>query len=70
MRPADLQRVMLKKGIGPKAAPTADVARERELQGRLRSVDLEAWYPALEHVTFRTVLVPLSQEEARAMMAV
>lgn len=78
---SDLQRVQL-KSAGPSAPslPAVDcpppatlqsaVARERELQSRLRAVDLEAWYAALEPFTYRTVFLPLSIPQARAMAAV
>ncbi|MDP2438635.1 MAG: ATP-grasp domain-containing protein [archaeon] len=46
------------------------VALEREQNARLRAVDLESWYGnELEPFTFRTVFVPLTQDEARGVMA-
>ena len=80
---SDLQRVQL-KSRQPTASPAeppqahasgsenhaSAVARERELQSRLRAVDLEAWYAALEPFTYRTVFLPLSIQQARAMAAV
>jgi hypothetical protein len=46
----------------------AAVEKEREQNQRLRNVDLESWYPALEPFTFKTVFVPISPDEARAIV--
>ena len=57
------------KQSGAAEPPGDAVARELELNQRLRHCDLEAWYPALADVTFPAVFLPISQVEARAMMA-
>jgi len=38
------------------------------LNQRLRDCDLEAWYPALKEHTYPAEFVPLSVEEAKAMI--
>jgi hypothetical protein len=48
----------------------AAIARERDLQARLRAVDwTESLYTRFAAHTFRTVFVPLSIDEARAMVS-
>lgn len=36
---------------------------------RVREADLEAWYPSLKHLTYETTFIPISVEEARAILA-
>ncbi|PRP83186.1 hypothetical protein PROFUN_09350 [Planoprotostelium fungivorum] len=40
---------------------------EKELQRRLRAVDIESWYHSLEEHTFQSAFVELSIEEAKAL---
>lgn len=47
----------------------AGIASERERNARLRACDINAWYERLTPVTFRTRFLPLSPEEAKALIA-
>lgn len=51
------------------ASLAAGIASERERNARLRACDINAWYERLRPVTFRTSFLPLSPEEAKAMIA-
>src|SRR3989338_7532733 len=70
---AALQGVALKKVTtlaDDKQSLKDAVALEKQQNARLRSVDLEAWFnEEIEPFTFKTVFVPITQAEAKAMMA-
>jgi hypothetical protein len=64
-----LQGVQLKKTKVISTAPTFVSAQvEREQNARLRACDLDFWYSALEEFTFPTVFIPISPDEARALI--
>lgn len=70
-----LQSVSLRKVQVPATRPfissdevKSAVSQERTQNARLRAVDLECWYFALAQFTFKTEFIPLSPEEARAIV--
>ena len=42
---------------------------EHRLRAENLSWDIDVWYPIVERFTFKTFFLPLSKEEARAILA-
>jgi len=76
---ADLQSVQLRRWTAPAADDIAQekgkcgdmtaVERERYYNQRLRACDLEAWFEDLQAYTFPAKFIPLSRDDASALMA-
>lgn len=71
MNPAAFQNIKLKKVTQDtqNTACTNILGSERELNRRLLQADMDSWYDALAGYTYETVFLPLTVEEAEAMIA-
>jgi hypothetical protein len=67
----DLSKVVLKR-VETKDSSSVDqniVANEKEMNRRMRESDVDFWYDSIKELTYETIFIPITPNEARAMAA-